>query len=192
MGQDGQGLALPVFMLEAGQIFLAPRIVAEQQHCRFGKSPREISVPELRAGRAIPLPGGCLGALDQAARGHEILAPEKAGDVVDLVQQHKTQALPKPRDGLEQVQGVGVMLLRRLHNGQRQVLQQRVVIVAQGEVHLDAFLNGGIGKSFRDPRPVGLGGAVLTDRGQVVLAVGLLDMRQQLSAFPYERYPASE
>ena len=30
MGQDRQGLALPVFVLEARQIFLAPRIVAEQ------------------------------------------------------------------------------------------------------------------------------------------------------------------
>ena len=118
MGQDRQGLALPVFVLEARQIFVAPRIVAEKQASRFGKSPLEIGVADLRAGRAIPLPGGFLGACDQAAIGHEILDPGEAGDVMDLLQQHETQDLANPRDGLEHVQGVGVMLLRRLHNGQ--------------------------------------------------------------------------
>jgi hypothetical protein len=40
---------------------------------------------------------------------------------MDLIQQHKTQELAHSRDGLEQVQGVGVMLLRRLHHGHLQV-----------------------------------------------------------------------
>jgi hypothetical protein len=39
MGQDRQGLALPVCVLEARQLLLAPRIGAETQDCRFGKSP---------------------------------------------------------------------------------------------------------------------------------------------------------
>ena len=67
MDPDRQGLALPVFVLEARQRFLAPRIVAEKQDGRFGKSPFEIGVADLRAGGAIPLPGGFFGAFDQAA-----------------------------------------------------------------------------------------------------------------------------
>ena len=129
MGQDRQGLALPVFVLEARQIFLAPRIVAEKQDGRFGKSPLEIGVADLRAGRAIPLPGGFLGAFDQAAIGHEILDPWEAGDVMHLIQKHETQDLADARDCLEQLQGVRIMLLRRLDHGQLQSPQQLVIIV---------------------------------------------------------------
>ena len=47
MGHDRQGLALPVCVLEARQIFLAPRIGVEQQDCRFGKSPCERGVTDV-------------------------------------------------------------------------------------------------------------------------------------------------
>jgi hypothetical protein len=40
---------------------------------------------------------------------------------MDRIHPHKTQELAKTRDGLEPVHGVGVMLLRRLHNGPLQV-----------------------------------------------------------------------
>ena len=55
MGQDGQGLALPVLFLSAGEILLARRIVAEEQDGRFGEGPLEIRIANLRAGGAIPL-----------------------------------------------------------------------------------------------------------------------------------------
>jgi len=51
---------------------------------------------DLRAGGAIPLPGGFFGAFDQAAIGHAILDPGEAGDVMDLIQQHETQDLANP------------------------------------------------------------------------------------------------
>jgi hypothetical protein len=101
MGPDRQGLALPVFFLEAGQILLARRIVAEKQDRRFGKGPREMGVTDLRASGALPLPSRFLGTFDQTAIGHEILDPWEAGDVMYLIQQHETQDLANTRDGLE-------------------------------------------------------------------------------------------
>ena len=106
MGQDRQRLALAVFFLQAGQILLARRIVAEEQHRRFGEGPLEIRIADLRAGGAVALPRRFLGALDQAAVGHEILDPREAGDIMHLVEQHQAQNLADAGDGLEQVQGV--------------------------------------------------------------------------------------
>jgi len=192
MRQDRQGLALPVFFLSAGQILLARRMVAAEQDRRVGTGPLELRVADLRAGGARTLPGRCLGACDQAARGHEILDPWEAGEVMQLIQQHETKDLADTRNCLEHVQGVGIMLRGRLHNGQLQVPQQLVLIVEEGEVHRDAFVDGGIGTPLRDPRPSGLVRALCADLGHVVLAVGVLDLRQQLSAFPHEMYPAPE
>jgi hypothetical protein len=55
LGQDGQGLALPVLFLSAGEILLARRIVPEEQDGRFGEGPREIGMADFRAGGAITL-----------------------------------------------------------------------------------------------------------------------------------------
>ncbi len=86
MRQDRQCLALAVFFLSAGQLFLARRIGAEEQDRRFGEGPREICMADLRAGGAIPLPRRCLGACDQAAIGHKILDPREASDIMDRVE----------------------------------------------------------------------------------------------------------
>jgi hypothetical protein len=55
MGAYGEGLALAVCFLQAGEIFLA-RIVAPEEHDgRCGEGPRQGGVPALRARGAIPL-----------------------------------------------------------------------------------------------------------------------------------------
>jgi hypothetical protein len=97
-GQDGQRLALAVVFLSAGQRLLARRMVAEAQDRRCREGPRERRMAELRAGGARALPGRFLGARDQAARGHTILAPWKAGDVMPLIQEPKTEDRANTRD----------------------------------------------------------------------------------------------
>ena len=103
--QARQGLALPVCFLSAGQRLVARRMGAEAQDRRFGKGPRERRVAALRAGGARTLPGRCLGACDHAARGHAILDPWDAGEVLHRLQQHATQDRAETRDGLEPGQG---------------------------------------------------------------------------------------
>ena len=190
--QARQGLALPVCFLSAGQRLVARRMGAEAQDRRFGKGPRERRVAALRAGGARTLPGRCLGACDHAARGHAILDPWDAGEVLHRLQQHATQDRAETRDGLEPGQGVGLLLLGRLHHGPRQVPPPLVISVEEGAVHRDAFWDRGIGTPLRDPRPSGRVRALGAELGPVVLAVGLLDRRQQRSAFPPERSPAPE
>jgi hypothetical protein len=101
MCQYRQCLALAVFFLSAGQICLARRMAAEEQHRRFGEGPLEIGIADLRAGGAIPLPRRFLGAFDQAAIGHKILDPRETGDIMDLVEQDQTQNLANAGDGWE-------------------------------------------------------------------------------------------
>lgn len=188
--QDRQGLALARFVLEAGQGLVARRMGAEPQDRRCGTGPRALGVAALRAGGARPLPGRFLGACDHAARGHASLDPWDAGEVMHRRPKHETQARAEARDGLEHGQGGGILRLGRLPHGQCQVPPQLVLLVEEGEVHLDAFLDGGIGQPLRAPRPRGLVRALVADLGQVVLAGSVRDMRPQLSAFPHARYPA--
>ena len=49
MGSDGSRFALPMFFLQAGQIFLADRISPEKAPRRFRKRPLEIGMADLRA-----------------------------------------------------------------------------------------------------------------------------------------------
>jgi hypothetical protein len=52
MRQDGQGFAVVLCFLQAGQIFLPCRSVAKEQRGSFGKGPREVGVADFLAGSA--------------------------------------------------------------------------------------------------------------------------------------------
>jgi len=62
----------------------------------------------------------------------------------------------------------------------------------QGEVHFDALLDGWIGEPLSDTASVGFVGNLFADLGKVVLAVGVLNMNQQLGPFPHEVSPTAE
>jgi len=63
-----------------------------------------------------------------------------------------------------------------LHERQLQSARQTVVIVNQGQVDCNALLHGGIRKPLDNPRAMSLIGDLLSNLGQVILAVGVLDM----------------
>jgi hypothetical protein len=64
MRDDGSRFALTMLVLQADEIFLARKIVAEAQDRRFREGPREGGIPDLGAGGAIPLSRRFLGAFD--------------------------------------------------------------------------------------------------------------------------------
>jgi hypothetical protein len=192
MGKHRQRLALPMFFLQAGQRLLAGRSVAEEEDRRFGQGPLQIRMADLRASGAIPLPRRFLGAFDQAAIGHHILDPRETGDIMALVEQDQTQKLANAGDGLEPVQGLGVVLLRCPHDGQCEIAESLVIEVKQGQVDFHAFGHRGIGKPLGDAGAVGFVGDLLPNLGQVVLPVGLLDMGQECRAFARQMQAAPE
>ena len=190
--QDGQGLALAVCFLEADQRLVARRMVAEEQDRRFREGPGEGRRADFRAGGTRPLARGFLGACDQAAGGHEILHPREASDVMHFLPEHEPEALANAWDGLEPIQGVGIMRLVRRDNGQRQIPEQRIIGPTQSKVDFAALLPGRIRNPLRNPVTGGLIGELRADLGQIVLTVGWLDMRQQLSPVAHQMHSPPE
>ena len=176
MGEDGSRFARAMFCLQAGQIFLADRIMPEQEPRRFRKRPRERGIADLRAGGALAFPRRFLGACDEPARGHKGLDPGKATHSMDVVEQHHTQNLADTGDGWQPIEGRGVVLLGRLHDGQLHVAAPLVLGANQGEIACDALRHGGSREALGDPVAVGFGGDLLPDLGQVVRSVGIVDM----------------
>jgi hypothetical protein len=191
VGQDGQGLALPVFFLSVGQRLLARRIGAEAQERRFGEGPLERRMADLRAGGPRALPGRCLGALDHAAIGHTILDPWEASAVRLFIEEHESEELANARARLEQVQCVRLMLLGRCDHGPLQVPQPLVLRVEQGEVHLTAVWARRSGKPLGAPSAVRLVRDLWPALGHVGLPVGLLDMRQEFRTFAPQVWTAA-
>ncbi len=192
MSQDGQRLARAMVFLQAGEIRLARRIGASKEHGRFREGPCEIGVANLAPRGAVALPRRCLGACDEATVRHEILHAGEALEVMDFIQQHQASDLADPRDRAQQVERVGVVRLGRCEDGQLHVAQPLVGVANQRAVDCDALVHRGIGKPLADAGAVGLIGNLLANRGQVVLAVGLLDMGESLGSCAHEVYPAPE
>jgi hypothetical protein len=167
-------------------------MVAEEQDRRCREGPFEVRIPELGAGGAIPLPRRFLGTFDQAAVGHNILDPWEAGDIMHLIQQHQTPHLADTGDGLPPVQGLGLVLLRRVDDGQFHIAEQPIVAVNQGEVDLDALLDGGLKEPFRHAVPIALVGQLFPDLGQMVLTIRSLDVCKQFGALTRQMQAASE
>jgi hypothetical protein len=192
MGQDGQGFPLPRFVHQAGEVLLARRVVAEKQDGGFGERPCEVGMANFLAGSAVALAGGCFGTRDEPAVGDARLDSGEAVDIVDLLHQPKSQELADPWDGTHAVEGLRIMPLGGLDEIQLQGREQALVGVDQCEVHRDTLLDVGIEKALGHAGPVRLVGERLADLWEVVWAVSLVDMRQELGVFAHERQPAPE
>jgi hypothetical protein len=63
------------------------------------------------------------------------------------------------------------------------VTTQLLVVGDKRQIDLNALLHGWIGKAFGNPVAVGLVGDVFVNGREVILAVGMRDVRQEFSAF---------
>jgi hypothetical protein len=192
MGHDRQRLALAVCVLYAGERGVARRMVAEAQHRRGGAGPREIRLPDLRAGGALPLPRRCLGTRDQAAVGHKLVHAGEALEGMDFIEQPQAQHRTDPRAGASQVERVGLVRLGRGADRQLHVTEPVVVVPHQRQIACDALLPRGSGTPRGHAVAVGLRGQLFPDRGPVVLTGGVLDLGESLGACAPEVDPAPE
>lgn len=105
---------------------------------------------------------------------------------------HQAQHGANTRDSPSQRQRGSVRLLGRPEEGELHVAKQVVVVPKQGQSHRDALLHRRIGEACRDATAVGFLGQLPAHLGQGGLAVGVLDMRQQLGAVAQAVHPAPE
>ena len=109
-----------------------------------------------------------------------------------LVEQHHTQNGADAGAGLEAVQGLGVVLFRRLHDGQCDRAESLVLEVNQGESDFHTLGHGGSGKPLSDSAAVGFVGDRLAHLRPVVRTVGMLDVGQSLCALARQMQTAPE
>ena len=132
------------------------------------------------------------GTRDEAARGDAIRPAGATLEVVERLQQHEAQECPDAGHRLEQIQGVGVVLLRRFDEVPLEIAEPRVIVPKPRQVHFHALLPGGISAALGDTVAVRLVGQRLPNRGPVVLAVGVLDMGESRGTLAHAVHPAPE
>jgi hypothetical protein len=77
-------------------------------------------------------------------------------------------------------------------DGEFDVTQEFIVVGDERQIDCDTLLHGGVGKALGDPLAVGLVGDLFADGGQVILAIGILDMGQEFGAFVRQMHATLE
>ena len=128
-----------------------------------------MGVADFGAGGARAFSSGFPGPLDEATVGGKILHPREALNIMDFVEQHEAEDLADTRDRLQQIQGVGVMVLGRFDEAEFDIAQQIIIGVDEGEIDFNTFLYRRISKTLGDPVTVGFVGDLFANGGQVIL-----------------------
>ena len=190
LGQESQRVALAGCFLHSGQVCLAGGIVPEQEPRRCREGPRQGRVADLGPCGPGACARRCFGTRDEAARGDAILHAGKPLESVARLQQDAAQDCPDAGHRLEQIQGVGGVLLRCFDARPLERAQPRRIVPKQRQVHGHALVHGGRREALGAPVAVGCVGQLFPDLGPGRLAVRILEVRQQCRPFPGERPPA--
>jgi hypothetical protein len=151
-----------------------------------------MNVTHLGAGGLLGLAGRLVSAFDQAGVGEEILNPREARDVIDLIQQRQREDVTNARDGSQQIEFGLVVLPDLVQQEQLEIPERLVVGTQEGDIGGDGHLDSLVVKVLDDrPAVFGLVDPLLEDR-QIVSSVGVLDVGQQLAAFPGEEEPTPQ
>ena len=136
-------------------------------------------IADLFTRSSVSLSCRLFGALDQPGIGDEVLDRREAVDVVDLIEDDQGQYLTDAGHRAKPVESMGIMLFSGSHDIQLQIGEQLVVVIHQLKIDLDAPLHAGITEALGDSFAVGFISDFLADLGQIVLAVGVLDVGQE-------------
>jgi hypothetical protein len=96
---------------------------------------------------------------------------------VHCVEPDEAQDFANARDGWEEVQGLGLVLLRCFEDKEVKIVQPLSIIGDKIEVDLNGLVHGARLATLGHPGTVGVVGHLLADLGQVILAVGMLHRR---------------
>jgi hypothetical protein len=110
---------------------------------------------------------------------------------VDFVEEDEAQDLSDSWDASQEVEGAGVVAFGLPDDVEFQLSEETVIEIEELEIHLDAFLDAGIGEVLGDSVAVCLVGQLFLELGEIVLAVGVLDVGEKFGAFSHEVVAAS-
>ena len=145
-----------------------------------------MDVAHLGPARPELFPGRLLGAFDQSSIRRELLDAIKARDVVNLVENGQREDLADARHRAKPMKRVRIVAFGLADDGEFEIIDERIVLVDQRDVDLDALLHTRIGKVLHDPVTIGPIGELSPEDRQVVLRARVLDVGQQLAPLTYE------
>ena len=167
-------------------------IIPQEEHSGFGERPLEMRIADFAARGARAFAGGFPGTLDQTTGGRKILYPREACDVVNFIEEHEAEDLADAGDRLQQIQGLGVMVLGGFDDSEFDVTPQIIIGGNEREIAFDALLHRWIGKTLRDPVAIRFLGDLFANGWQGILAVGILDMGEEFAAFAGQGHAAAQ
>jgi hypothetical protein len=181
VSEYGHGFGLAV---AAGFLFqpaLGGGVAAREQGGGFAEGPTQPGVADFGAAGAVGLPGGFPLALEEAAVRDEVLYMLKALDGVDFVEDDHGQDVTDAVDGLEQDDGPRVEGLSGFFEIPFDPGEQIIIEIDPADVHIDAFLDVGVGEEVAQLVAMLCVAQVVGIRRQVVLADRVMDMCNQFA-----------
>jgi hypothetical protein len=180
--QAGQRWALALRGCQAGQRLWPGRMMPEAPPGRFGTGPWAVRVTDVLARRARAWARGCPGPLDQTAVRDDIRHAGAPGDRVDGVEQHEAEELADTGHGWSQREGLRIVVLGGVPEGECQGLAQLVILgkKRQGDCH--GLWSRGRGTALGNTVTLGFVGALGAHLGEGGWPVRMLDRSQQRRA----------
>lgn len=111
---------------------------------------------------------------------------------MDLVKHHQREDFTDTRHRPQQHQTVLVTFPGMLENEPLDLLEFSVVDIDQGQIEFHAPGDAGIVEALGDAGPIALVAEIEPDLGQIVLAVGVMDVGQQLGTLAHQVHAAPE
>jgi hypothetical protein len=111
---------------------------------------------------------------------------------MEVVAPHAAEPRADARHRVQQLQAVGVMVCGGVDEGEFDVLQQMIVGGDARASTLDTLVHGRLRNALGHTWAVGFGGKLFATGRQVVLAVGMLAVRQELGAVVRQRPAAPQ
>jgi hypothetical protein len=137
-------------------------------------------------------PRRCFGTLDETTLRGNILPPWAALAIMHCVEEHEAEDRPDAGHRVEQRQGLGVMGLGGLDDGEFDVTQQRIVGGDERTIDCNTFWSRWIGTALGDPVTVGFGGALCANGGQGRLAVGMVYVGEECAALACQGHASAQ
>src|SRR5882672_212990 len=107
-----------------------------------------MGVADFIAGGARAFTGRFPSTLDETTVGGKILYPRKAREIVNFIEEYEAEDLADARHRLEQIQGLGVMVLGGFDDGEFDVTQEFIIVGDEREIDFDTFLHRWIGEAL--------------------------------------------
>src|SRR5688572_112834 len=154
--EDRQRFALAVGLLKARQDLLPGTVVAQERHCGLGEGPFQMDVAHLGTTGPELLAAGLLGAFDQSGVGGKFRHAIKTCAVMDFVEDREGEHLANTRYRPEPMEGIGIVAFRLPDDRQFEIRDQRLVVIDEGEVDLNALLDARSAKCSTTPARLAL------------------------------------